>query len=102
MSVWSYFKSLDVGRRVRSRLEGPTHLPKVAKGSGALSNPSKFALLSLSVADMSKLGKTGTTQGPTTVVHLHTFDMELLSWSNLPITVEFNEEKESLYLFLKR
>ena len=63
MSVWSYFKSLDVGRRVRSRLEGPTHLPKVAKGSGALSNPSKFALLSLSVADMSKLGKTGTLYG---------------------------------------
>ena len=65
-----------------TRLEGPTHPPKVAKGSGALSNPSKFGPLSLSVADFIKLGKIGTTQGPTTVVHLHTFDLELLSWSN--------------------
>ena len=77
-----------------TRLEGPTHPPKVAKGGGASSSPSKFAPLSLSVSDMIKLGKIGTTQGPTTVVHLHTFDMELLSWSKLPTTVEFNEEKE--------
>ena len=77
-----------------TRSEGPTHPPKVAKGSGASSSPSKFAPLSLSVADMIKLGKIGTTQGPTTVVHLHTFDMDLLSWSKLPLTVEFNEEKE--------
>ena len=58
-----------------TRLEGPTHPPNVAKDSGALWNPSKFAPLSLSLADMSKLGKIGTTQGPTTVMHLHTFDM---------------------------
>ena len=77
-----------------TRLEGPTHPPKVVKGSGASSSPSKFAPLSLSVADMIKLGKIGTCQGPTTVLHLHTFDMDLLSWSKLPITVEFNEEKE--------
>ena len=95
---WGISKS-DLGM-VRShtytltRLEGPTHPPKVVKGSGASSSPSKFALLSLSVADMIKLGKIGTCQGPTTVVHLHTFDMDLLSWSKLPITVEFNEEKE--------
>ena len=60
-----------------TRLEGPTHPPKVVKGSGASSSPSKFAPLSLSVADMIKLGKMGTCQGPTTVVHLHTFDMDL-------------------------
>ena len=63
-------------------------------GSGASSSPSKFAPLSLSVADIIKLGKIRTCQGPTTVVHLHTFDIDLLSWSKLPITVEFNEEKE--------
>lgn len=77
-----------------TRLEGPTHPPKVVKGNGASSSPSKFAPLSLSVADMIKLGKIGTCQGPTTVLQLHTFDMDLLSWSKLPITVEFNEEKE--------
>ena len=59
-----------------TRLGGPTHPPKVAKGSGASSSPSKFALLSLSAADMIKLG---TTQGPTAVVNLNTFDMDLLS-----------------------
>ena len=58
-----------------TRLEGPTHPPKVAKGSGASSSPSKFAPLSLSIAEMIKLGKIRTTQGPTTVVHLHTFDI---------------------------
>ena len=77
-----------------TKLEGPIHPAKVSKGSGASSSPSKFAPLSLSVADMIKLGKIGTTQGPISVVHLHTFDMDLLSWSKLPITVEFNEEKE--------
>ena len=71
-----------------TRFEGPTHPPKVAKGSGASSSPSKFAPLSLSAADKIKLGKIGTSQGPTTVVHLHTFDMDLLSLSKLPITVE--------------
>ena len=64
------------------------------KDSGASSSPIKFAFLSLSVADMIKLRKIGTAQGPTTVVHLHAFDMDLLSWSRPPVTVEFNEEKE--------
>ena len=77
-----------------TKLEGPIHPAKVSKGSGASSSPSKFAPLSLSITDMIKLGKIGTTQDTTTVVHLHTFDMDLLSWSKLPITVEFNEEKE--------
>lgn len=43
---------------------------------------------------MIKLGKIDTTQAATTVVYLYTFDMDLLSWSKLPITVEFNEQKE--------
>ena len=77
-----------------TRSEGPIHPPKVAKGSGASSSPSKFAPLSLSVADMIKLGKIDTTQAATTVVRLYTFDMDLLSWSKLPITVEFDEQKE--------
>ncbi|PFX31324.1 hypothetical protein AWC38_SpisGene3831 [Stylophora pistillata] len=76
------------------RSEGPSSPPKVVKGSGASSSPSKFAPLSLSVADMIKLGKIGTTQDPTTLLQSHTFDMDLLSWSKLPITAEFNEEKE--------
>ena len=80
---WGISKSdLEMARthsHTLTRSEGPTHPPKVAKGSGASSSPSKFAPLSLSVAD---------------IMHLHTFDMDLLSWSKLPITVEFNEEKE--------
>ena len=71
-----------------TRLGGPTHPPKVAKDSGPLSSPSKFASLSVSAADMIKLGQIGTTQGPTTVLNLNTFDMDLLSWSKLQITVE--------------
>ena len=35
-----------------TRLEGPTHLPKVAKSCGTSSSPSTFAPLILSVADM--------------------------------------------------
>ena len=51
-------------------------------------------VLVLSVADMIKLGKIDTTQAATTVVYLYTFDMDLLSCCKLPITVEFNEQKE--------
>ena len=62
-----------------TRSEGPTHPPKVAKGSGASSSPSKFATLSLSVADMIKLGKIGTTQGPP---HLNRIEISFASLDN--------------------
>ena len=78
----------------RTRSEGPSRPSKFAKCGGASSNPSKFVPLSLSVADMIKLGKLDTSQTATTVVNMYTFDMELFTWSQIPIIAEFNEEKE--------
>ena len=40
---------------------------------------------------MIKLGKLAKSKA-TTVVSMYKFDMEILSWSKVPTTVEFNEE----------
>ena len=50
---------------------------------------------SLSISDMIKLGKINTDTA-TTIVRIFRFDMELLSWSKVPTTVEFYEEKEAI------
>ena len=48
---------------------------------------------SLSIADMIKLGKISS-ETATTIVKIFRFDMELLSQSKVPVTVEFYEDKE--------
>ena len=58
-----------------TRLRGPPLIhQKLLKVAVLPQNSSKFAPLSLSAADMIKLGKIGTAHGPTTVVNLNTFD----------------------------
>ena len=47
---------------------------------------------SLSISDMIKLGKINN-ETATTIVKIFKFHMELLSWSKVPTTVEFYEEK---------
>lgn len=74
--------------------EGPAHPPKVAKDVGPSSSPSKLILLSLSIADMIKLGKIDTKQAETTVLRLFTYNMDILLWYQVPMIVEFNEQKE--------
>lgn len=44
---------------------------------------------------MIKLGKINTDTA-TTIVRIFRFDMEVLSWSKVPTTVEFYEEKEAI------
>ena len=44
---------------------------------------------------MIKLGKINTVNA-TTIVRIFSFDMEVLSWSKVPTTVEFYEEKEAI------
>ena len=48
---------------------------------------------SSSISDMIKLGKINT-ETATTIVKIFRFDMELLSWSKVAVTVEFYEDKE--------
>lgn len=50
---------------------------------------------SLSISDMIKLGKISTNNA-TTIVRNFRFDMEVLSWSKVPTTVEFYEDKEAI------
>ena len=61
--------------------------------AGAPASPGKIIPMSLSVADMIKLGRLQETS-QTTVVKLYTFEMESLTWSQVPLTIEFKEEKE--------
>ena len=66
----------------------------------ASSSPSKFVPLSLSVADIIKLGKLDSNPNfsaikyKPTVIDLHEFDLEIATWSKVTTTVEFREEKE--------
>ena len=59
------------------------------------STKSTYYPRSLSISDMIKLGKTNTDTA-TTIVRIFRFDMEVLSWSKVPTTVEFYEEKEAI------
>jgi len=47
----------------------------------------------LSTSDMIELGKINT-ETSTTIVKIFRFDMELLSWSKVPVSVEFYENRE--------
>lgn len=66
-----------------------------AKRSFPSVNPSKCYPKSLSVLDMIKLGKIVDAQN-TTLVHMYSFDMELMTWSKVAKTVEFIVEKQPL------
>ena len=71
----------------------PLKRPRLAEPS-----PEKFYPHSLSVSDMIKLGKR-TKSKATTVVSMYKLDMEILSWSKVPTTVEFNEEDKPFGLY---
>ena len=66
----------------------------------SLSSPSKAVKMSvptprsLSVATILKLGKV--VKSNTTLVHLYSFDIESLSWSNVPVPVEFEISQDIL------
>ena len=66
----------------------------------ASSSPSKFVPLSLSVAEMIKLGKLDSNPNfsaikyKPTVIDLHEFDLEIATRSKVTTMVEFREEKE--------
>ena len=69
-------------------------LPK-AKRPCTGGSPSKCYPKSLSVLDMLKLGKI-VDKHKTTVIHLYSFDINLMSWSKVPKTVEFFLDPNSL------
>ena len=56
---------------------------------------SKCVPRSLSISDMMKLGKLNKST-VTTLITLYQFNMEILAWSKVPMTVEFLEEKNLL------
>ncbi|KXJ04921.1 Eukaryotic elongation factor 2 kinase, partial [Exaiptasia diaphana] len=91
------FDDRDSENRLFKKPKATQSLSSNPQGS---SSPSKFVPLSLSVTDMIKLGKldggpgTSTQKFKHTVVNLYQFDLELMTWSKVPIIVEFKEEKE--------
>ncbi|KAJ7356125.1 hypothetical protein OS493_026505 [Desmophyllum pertusum] len=55
-------------------------------------SPSKFVPRSLSVVEMLKLGKAITQS--TTSVSIYSFDLQQMSWSRIPSTIDFSIQKE--------
>lgn len=55
-------------------------------------SPSKFVPRSLSVVEMLKLGKAITQS--TTSVSIYSFDLQQISWSRIPSTIDFSIQKE--------
>ena len=73
----------------------PKSLGEIPSTAKAPSTKSRCYPKSLSVLDMLRLGKV-VDKKSTTVVTLHSFNMELMSWNKVPTTVEFVVDEEPL------
>lgn len=76
--------------------ESSSHTKSEGMGEpGCKLKESNFVPMSLSLADMLKLGKLRSPD-QSTVIKLYTFDLQTLSWGKIPTTVEFIEESDPL------
>ena len=82
-------------RKTESTSDGGSSCLPEAKRSFSGRSRSKCYPKSLSMLDMMKLGKTVDSQ-KTTVIHLYSFDISLMTWSKVPKTVEFCVDEKPL------